>query len=88
METFLSGGFLIETTRIIEGKFERVKNKYGPGHDNIPKTEVAYRPKYKCASDVELYRDIVPLSTLELRWLKTILKDQHISAPNGKGHLL
>lgn len=78
METFLSGGFLIETTRIIEGKFERVKNKYGTGHDNIPKTEVAYRPKYKCASDVELYRDIVPLSTLELRWLKTILKDQKI----------
>lgn len=77
-ELLLLGGFMTKTKRVIDGKFERVKNKYGTGFDNIPKTEIVYRPKYKCEADIELYRDIVPLSTIELRWLKTILKDQKI----------
>lgn len=31
--------------------------------------------KYKCSSDAEFYKDIFPLTTLEIRWLKTILTD-------------
>ncbi len=38
------------------------------------KRVVSYLPVYKCDSDVNLYRDIVPLSKMELRWLKTIVK--------------
>ena len=34
------------------------------------------RDRYVCDPDVELYRDVVPLTTLELRWLKTIVRDQ------------
>lgn len=77
-ELLFFGGFMIKTKRPVEGKYELVKNKYGTGFDKKAKTEVAYRSKYKCASGVELYRDIVPLSTLELRWLKTILEDDKI----------
>ena len=33
-------------------------------------------PRYRLSEDIKLYRDIVPLSTYEIRWLKTILDDQ------------
>ena len=34
-----------------------------------------YLPKYKSAKSVNFYKDVVPLSTQEIRWLKSILKD-------------
>ncbi len=76
-ELLFNGGFMIKTQRQAGG-FERVKNKYG-GFDRVPKTETAYIPKYKCAPDIGFYRDALPLSALELRWLKTILKDKRIN---------
>lgn len=40
--------------------------------------KVMYRSKYKTDSHVSLYRDIIPLSEIEIRWLKTILADEKI----------
>lgn len=34
--------------------------------------------KYQCASDIEFYKDVLPLTTMEIRWLKTILSDERI----------
>lgn len=76
-ELLFDGGFMIKTQRTA-GEPERVKNKYG-GFDIIPAAETAYAPKYICAPDTEFYRDALPLSALELRWLKTILKDERIN---------
>ncbi len=81
-ETLVAGGFLLKTTRIIDGKFEYVKNVNGSGYDKKPAIETVFRPKYKCESAIEFYRDIVPLSTIEIRWLKTIIHDE-----NRKIHL-
>lgn len=35
-----------------------------------------YKFRYYCDSDVNFYRDIVPLTELEIRWLKTAVKDE------------
>lgn len=74
-ELLLYGGFLAETARIMEGKFETVKNETGSGYSRKPKTEKAYRFKYKCEQNIDLYRDVVPLSTIEQRWLLTVIND-------------
>ena len=34
--------------------------------------------KYQCDSDTEFYKDVLPLTTLEIRWIKTILSDERI----------
>lgn len=39
------------------------------------KRVTSYRPKFQCSSDLNFYRDIVPLSAFELRWLKTVMED-------------
>lgn len=77
-KVFLEGVFLQKTSRVINGEYETVKNPNGIGYKRIPKKEEAYICKYKCAPDIELYRDIVPLSVFELRWLKTIIEDNKL----------
>lgn len=37
-----------------------------------------YRSKYETNSKVDLYRDVIPLSEIEIRWLKTIIGDEKI----------
>lgn len=37
-----------------------------------------YRSKYETISPVDLYRDVIPLSEAEVRWLKTIIIDEKI----------
>ena len=34
--------------------------------------------KYQCDPDTEFYKDVLPLTTLEIRWIKTILSDERI----------
>ena len=75
-ELLLQGGFLAWDARAIEGQYERVRHKGGTGFDLVQKRETVYRPKYQCGADLSLYRDAIPLSTLELRWLKTVLGDR------------
>lgn len=75
-ELLLFGGFLKKTKRSIDGEYELIKNPGGNGFSRKAKEEVSFLPKYKCASDTELYKDVVPLSTMEIRWLKTIIQDK------------
>lgn len=75
-ELLLFGGFLKKTKRSIDGEYELVKNPSGNGFSRKAKEEVSFLPKYKCTSDTELYKDVVPLSTMEIRWLKTIIHDK------------
>ena len=37
--------------------------------------KTAYQSRYRCASGTEFYRDIVPFSTAEVQWIKTIIED-------------
>ena len=76
LELLIDGGFLDRIDRTIPGAYETVRNDAGTGYVKRQKTEKAYVSKYVCDPDVELYRDVVPLTTLELRWLKTIVRDQ------------
>lgn len=76
LELLIDGGFLERIDRAIPGAYETVRNDAGTGYVKRQKTEKAYVSKYVCDPDVELYRDVVPLTTLELRWLKTIVRDQ------------
>lgn len=34
--------------------------------------------KYKCAPNIQFYKDVLPLTTMEIRWLKTILSDERM----------
>lgn len=75
-ELLLFGGFLKKTKRAVDGEYELVKNPSGNGFSRKAKEEPSFLPKYKCASGTEFYRDVVPLSTMEIRWLKTIIHDK------------
>lgn len=79
LELLIDGGFLERIDRPIPGAYETVKNDAGMGYVKRQKTEKAYVSKYVCAPDVELYRDVVPLTILELRWLKTVINDQKMN---------
>ncbi|MGM9600294.1 MAG: WYL domain-containing protein [Faecousia sp.] len=76
LKLLVDGGFLERIDRPIPDAYETVKNKAGTGFIRKQKTEKAYVSKYVCDPNVELYRDVVPLTILELRWLKTIVRDQ------------
>ena len=39
------------------------------------KGKTVYQSRYRCDENTDFYRDIVPLSVVEIRWLKTILAD-------------
>lgn len=41
-------------------------------------SSLRYKPKYETNSFVDLYKDVIPLSELEIRWLKTIISDEKI----------
>lgn len=43
--------------------------------------------KYQCASNIEFYKDVLPLTTMEIRWLKTILSDERIRCFFSEGQL-
>ena len=45
--------------------------------ENLNGTTI-YRSKYETLSKVDMYRDVVPLSEVEIRWLKTIIEDEKI----------
>ncbi len=70
------GGFLKKTKRLIDGEYELIRNKGGNGFSRKAKEKVSYLPRYKCEAGLELYRDVVPLSAMEIRWLKTIIHDK------------
>lgn len=40
--------------------------------------DVRYKSKYETNSHVDLYKDAIPLSEYEIRWLKTIISDEKI----------
>lgn len=79
LELLIDGGFLERIDRPIPGAYETVKNDAGTGYFKRQKTKKAYVSKYACEPRVELYRDVVPLTTLELRWLKTVINDQKMN---------
>lgn len=79
LELLIDGGFLERIDRPIPGTYETVKNDAGTGYLKRQKTEKAYVSKYACEPGVELYRDVVPLTILELRWLKTVINDQKMN---------
>ena len=79
LELLIDGGFLERIDRPIPGAYETVKNDAGTGYFKRQKTEKAYVSKYACEPGVELYRDVVPLTILELRWLKTVINDQKMN---------
>lgn len=79
LELLIDGGFLERIDRPIPGAYETVKNDAETGYFKLQKTEKAYVSKYACEPGVELYRDVVPLTTLELRWLKTVINDQKMN---------
>ena len=41
-------------------------------------SSLRYKSKYETNSFVDLYKDAIPLSELEIRWLKTIISDEKI----------
>ena len=45
--------------------------------ENLNGTTI-YRSKYETLSKVDMYRDVIPLSEVEIRWLKTIIEDERI----------
>lgn len=70
-ELLIFGGFLKKTSKDI--KINQPNTMF------IETKQVkSYLPKYTCKSDTEFYRDVVPLSIIELRWLKTIIQDKKI----------
>lgn len=69
---FKEGGFLKDTERIVDGEYDLVKNTLG-GFNKIPKKITVYAPKYKCTYNCDMYKEIIPLSKIEIRWLKTII---------------
>ena len=79
LELLIEGGFLERIDRPIPGAYETVKNDAGTGYLKRQNTEKAYVSKYACEPGVELYRDVVPLTILELRWLKTVINDQKMN---------
>ena len=79
LELLMDGGFLEEISRPIPNAYEMIKNHTGTGFIKRQKTEKAYVSKYVCQPGLQLYRDVVPLTILELRWLKTIVHDQKMS---------
>ena len=40
--------------------------------------DLRYKSKYETNSPVDLYKDVIPLSEYEIRWLKTIIGDEKI----------
>lgn len=79
LELLIDGGFLERIDRPIPGAYKTVKNDAGTGYFKRQETEKAYVSKYACEPGLELYRDVVPLTTLELRWLKTVINDQKMN---------
>lgn len=68
-EILLFGGFLKKTSKLVEvSQADSIFKE--------TKRFVSYLPKYTCKSDIEFYRDVVPLSVMEIRWLKTIIHDK------------
>lgn len=49
-------------------------------HDLLTEKKGTFRTKYVCGKNLNFYRDIVPLSELERRWLRTVLDDSRIGA--------
>lgn len=72
-ELLLDGRFLRTVKQPVEGVYETVPNKAGTGYTKRLKTEEVYVPTYVCAPGTQLYRDVLPLTALEIRWLKTVL---------------
>lgn len=79
-ELLFFGGFLKETKKIVKEEYKLGKNLDTSVFSHKAKEVAVYLPKYACEPDMEMYRDVIPLSTMELRWLKTIVcdKDQKI----------
>ena len=71
-DILLFGGFLEKTSKIVEVK------QSNDSFFKEKKQVVSYVPKYICKSGIDFYRDVVPISTMELRWLKTIIQDKRI----------
>ena len=71
MELLLKGGFLKRTTKTVT---KRQSKSIFPEKEEVE----AYTFRYKCLPQIEIYRDIIPLSTVELRWLLSIINDKRI----------
>ena len=48
-------------------------DSFGKTYERSGKEGVDF--KYECSSEMEFYKDVLPLTTLEIRWLKTIISD-------------
>lgn len=70
-ELLLFGGFLEKTSKVVEISQSNAMFKE-------TKQVVSYLPKYTCKPGIDFYRDVVPISKMELRWLKTIIQDNRI----------
>ncbi|MDO4345170.1 MAG: WYL domain-containing protein [Eubacteriales bacterium] len=66
---FLTKGFVTKTKKRILQSEDR------PGRQREEYVD-AYSFKYCCDENICFYRDVVPMTILEIRWLKTILKDR------------
>lgn len=80
-DLILNGGFVVPTTILapaMSASGDKQGNRYGAEQGIFREPVKAYRMKYECDENTDFYRDVVPLTVLEIRWLKTILLDKQM----------
>ncbi|KIR01329.1 hypothetical protein P261_00143 [Lachnospiraceae bacterium TWA4] len=65
----------IKTDKLLVKEIEWLIKMNAFGKEQIISGKSQIRFKYQCDLNIELYRNILPLTVLEVRWLKTILTD-------------
>lgn len=68
-ELLFSCGFMEERTKTVS------KGGSGGFFRQSGEKVKSYVSRYQCSPDLKLYKDVVPLSLFELRWMRTILDD-------------
>lgn len=87
LNLLFDGGFLEKADGTVSGTYEAKKDDAITGYVMGQKAENSYVSKYVCNPGVEMYRDVVPLTILELRWLKTVINDKKMKLFFSRGEI-
>lgn len=68
----------IKTDTLLKEEIKWLIQNNAFGKSKVKSGAAEIRFKYECDSALEFYRNILPLTRLEIRWLKTILDDPQI----------